>query len=389
MALTLYRNSKNFKPFFKYSIVGTIGTFIDLASLYFFVEYLDIPVIPASVLSFLLAVINNFLLNKSWTFKNRSSNYRKLFIKFLIVSVVGLLLTISSMYILVHVIGIWYMIAKALTSLIVLTWNFLGNKFWTFNLKPQNLGIAENFEHELSIIIPAYNEENRIKNTLLIINDYILEKNLNAEIIVVDDGSGDKTVEVVRHYMEKIKNLKIILLEKNSGKGYAVKKGIDESRGKYILFTDADNSTPIEEFEKLFTELKKTNSEIAIGSRYLSDSKVKIAQPKYRILIGRMGNILIRIFLIDGIKDTQCGFKLFTHAAAREIFSLQKVRRFGFDMEALVIAASLGHKIIEVPVSWFNSSESRVRPIKDAFITLKDLVYIKLNVLSGRYRIEK
>ncbi len=105
--------------------------------------------------------------------------------------------------------------------------------------------------------------------------------------------------------------------------------------------------------------------------------------------MGRMGNILIRIFLIDGIKDTQCGFKLFTHEAAREIFSLQKVRRFGFDMEALVVASSLGHKIIEVPVSWFNSAESRVRPIKDAFITLKDLVYIKLNLLSGRYRVEK
>ncbi len=379
----------NFKPFFKYSIVGVMGTFIDLASLYFFVEYLHIAVIPASVLSFLLAVVNNFLLNKSWTFRNRSSNYRKLFIKFLIVSVIGLLLTVSSMYVLVHVIGIWYMIAKALTSLVVLTWNFLGNKLWTFSIKHRDLEIPENFEYELSIIIPAYNEENRIKNTLLIIGDYIFEKNLNAEIIVVDDGSKDRTIEVIKHYQSKIKNLKLITLEKNYGKGYAVKRGIDESKGKYILFTDADNSTPIEEFEKLFGKLKRTDAQIAIGSRYLSDSKVKIAQPKYRILMGRMGNILIRIFLIDGIKDTQCGFKLFTHEAAREIFSLQKVRRFGFDMEALVVASSLGHKIIEVPVSWFNSAESRVRPIKDAFITLKDLVYIKLNLLSGRYRVEK
>ena len=223
----------------------------------------------------------------------------------------------------------------------------------------------------------------------MIISDYIFEKNLNTEIIVVDDGSKDRTTEVIKHYQGKIKNLKLIALGKNYGKGYAVKKGIDESKGKYILFTDADNSTPIEEFEKLFKELKENDAQIAIGSRYLSDSKVKIAQPRYRILMGRMGNILIRIFLIDGIKDTQCGFKLFTHEAAREIFSLQKVRRFGFDMEALVVASSLGHKIIEVPVSWFNSAESRVRPIKDAFITLKDLVYIKLNLLSGRYRVEK
>lgn len=376
--------SKEFKPFFKYAFVGIMGTFIDLAALYLLVEYARLEVIPASIVSFLLAVINNFILNKIWTFQNKSTNYRKLFIKFLIVSVVGLLLTIACMYILVHVIKIWYMFAKIITSIIVLTWNFLGNKFWTFKIKNQNISAPE-LKFDLSIIIPAYNEENRIKSTLIVIANYIKDENLNAEIIIVDDGSTDNTTKIVEEFQGKNKNISLIALARNYGKGFAVKKGVEASRGKYILFTDADNSTPIREFGKLYAALLKNNTQIAIGSRYLRDNSVKIKQPIYRVLLGRAGNLLIRAFLIDGIKDTQCGFKLFEHEAARNIFALQKIKRFGFDMEALAVAKNLGYQIIEVPVSWFNSSESRFRPIKDALITLKDLIYIKLNFWSGRY----
>lgn len=379
---------KESKPFFKYAIVGITGTFIDLAALYLLVEYGRMEVITASVISFLLAVVNNFILNKAWTFQNKSTNYRKLFIKFLIVSIVGLLLTIVCMYILVHMAKIWYMFAKAITSIIVLTWNFLGNKFWTFRIKNQNITIPE-FKFNLSIIIPAYNEENRIKSTLLVINQYIEEKNLNAEIIVVNDGSNDSTNKVVENFQEKHAKIFLIDLAKNYGKGFAIKKGIEASRGKYILFADADNSTPIEEFEKLHAALLQNNAQIAVGSRYLRDDSVKIKQPLYRIMLGRVGNLLIRTFLIDGIKDTQCGFKLFEHKAARNIFAMQKVKRFGFDMEALAVAKNLGYKIIEIPVSWFNSAESRFRPIKDALITLKDLVYIKLNFWSGRYNYDE
>jgi len=292
------------------------------------------------------------------------------------------------MHVLVNVLGLWYMLAKILSSGIVLTWNFLGNKLWTFKIRIKELYIPEAFDFELSIIIPAYNEANRIKSTLLIINDYILRNKLSAEIIVVSDGSKDNTNELVETYKKTIKNLKLITYKSNKGKGYAIKMGIEASRGEYILFTDADNSTPIEELDKLFRVLKQNHADLVIGSRYLPNSDVKIKQSPWRVFIGRMGNILISIFLIDEIKDTQCGFKLFTHQAAKEIFSMQKVKRFGFDMEILVIAKLLGYKIIESPVSWFNSSESRVRPIKDVFITLKDLFYIKLNLWSGRYSSE-
>lgn len=383
--MTLSEIIQKFKPFIKYAIVGVLGTAIDLGALYLLVEYALMDVILASVLSFLLAVVNNFLLNKAWTFRNKSKNYRKLFIKFLIVSLVGLLLTIFCMQLLVNVAHIWYMLAKVITSLVVLSWNFLGNKFWTFSIKQKENQTIEESIYDLSIVIPAYNEENRIKNTLLSIQDYISSNKINAEIIVVNDGSKDSTVEVVKSYQSKIPNLKVIDLGKNCGKGAAVKQGVMASRGKLILFTDADNSTPIEEFGKLQKKLLENNAQIAIGSRYLQDSSVKIKQPMYRIFLGRAGNLLIRIFLIDGLRDTQCGFKLFTSVAAKNIFRFQKVTRFGFDMEALVVAGYLGYEIVEVPVSWFNSAESRVRPIKDAIITLKDLVYIKLNLWSGRY----
>lgn len=376
---------KNFRPFFKYCLVGVAGTFIDLASLYVFVEYFLIPVIPATALSFLLAVTNNFIFNKIWTFKNKSRNYRKLYIKFLIVSTIGLGLTLTSMHVMVNIIGIWYMFAKAMTSLIVLTWNFLANKMWTFRLTQKSITLPDQFPFELSIIIPAFNEANRIKNTLLVIRDFLEEQKINAEIIVVNDGSTDKTSEVVEKFKKKMPDLKLINLTKNSGKGFAVRKGVEAGNGKLILFADADNSTPIEEFDKLLNRMKETSAKIAIGSRYLHDSNIQIKQPTYRILMGRVGNFLIRLVLIDSIKDTQCGFKLFENHVAKEIFSFQKIKRFAFDMEALVIANNMDYKIVEVPVSWFNSPESRVRPIRDSLRTLRDLVYIKLNLWSGRY----
>ena len=376
---------KNFKPFVKYCIVGGSGTILDVASLYFFVDFLSLPVMLGTFLSFVLAVTNNFILNKIWTFKNKSKNYKKLYVKFLIVSVIGLMITLGLMYIFVFLLSIWYIVAKLLTSAIVLVWNFLANKLWTFRIKSRKKFEKEEFDYYVSVIIPAYNEENRIKETLERINNFIKGKNWAAEIIVVDDGSRDNTVDIVKSYKEGIDNLKVIELVQNRGKGFAVKSGIGEARGEYIVFTDADNSTPIEEFDKLFNNLKESSVDVAIGSRYLKNSNVEIKQPRYRVILGRIGNLLIKSFLIDGIEDTQCGFKLFRNHAAKDIFFLQRVKRFGFDMEVLVIAKNLGYKVSEIPVSWFNSSDSRLRPVRDGIITLKDLIFIKANLWLGVY----
>jgi len=374
---------KEFIVFIKYSTVGIIGTALDVGSLYVFVDILHIPVLVAAAMSFTLAVVNNFILNKFWTFGHAGRNVRKQFIKFFIVSIVGLVLTEICMVFFVYLLGIWYIAAKLMTSAIVLMWNFLANKNWTFTDTVHTFAPLDRYDFDLTIVVPAYNEEKRIGGTLDAIHRYFDHKSMTREIIVVDDGSDDDTVGVVNALKGKIYDLRCIRLSANHGKGYAVKAGVERSRGEYILFTDADNSTPIEEFEKFHPLL--SSAEVVIGSRYMAESDVKIKQPKYRILLGRLGNFLIRVFLFDDIRDTQCGFKAFQHRAARELFRRMKVNRFGFDIELLSIAYLLKYTVCEIPVSWYNSPESRIRPIKDALKTFFELVYIKLNLLSGRY----
>ncbi len=374
---------KNSTVILKYSLIGTMGTLIDIGGLFILVNYLKLPVLVAATISFLLAVVNNYIFNKNWTFKSSSSNNRKLFIKFLIVHCIGLSINLFGMFIFVNIFSIWYIFSKIIVTGFVMTWNFLANKLWTFRFKDRELkNIQENFY--LSLIIPAFNEEKRISKTIKAVSGYFQKKGFSVEIIVVDDGSTDKTADIVRSFTDL--NIKLISLTKNSGKGFAIRKGIESASGSYILFTDADNSTPIEEFDK-FLDIIKCNPgiDILMGSRYIDKSSIIIKQSKYRIFISRLGNFFIQLFLLDGVKDTQCGFKLFKADAARDIFNFQKVKRFGFDIEAIVVAKNLGYKFQEVPVAWLNAEGSRLRPIKDALITAKDLIYIKLNLWSGRY----
>jgi dolichyl-phosphate beta-glucosyltransferase len=375
---------RQFLPFIKYCIVGALGTFLDLATVYFLVEFFALNPLYAAVAGFLLAVINNFILNKSWTFKNTSTNYRKLWIKFLLVSLGGLVITLGLMAFLIEILGVYYLLAKAMTSIFVLLWNFFANKYWTFRTHEQFIHLPENYKYEYSIVIPAFNEAERIEKTLHKIAQFIEQNTLKAEIIVVNDGSSDTTAEIVYDKEDEITNLTLVNNRENNGKGFAVMTGIEASRGKYILMTDADNSTPIEELLELSKHIDR--NEVVIGSRYLPHSQVHISQPKHRVMMGRMGNVLIRLFLLENIFDTQCGFKLFQHHAAKEIFARQKVMRFAFDIEALTIAKGLDYSIAEVPVSWFNCENSRVRPIRDAFRTLIDIAYIKMNLWSGRYK---
>ncbi len=374
---------QEYAVFFKYAVVGCIGTALDLGTLYIFVGLLHLHLLLSTAMSFVLAVINNFLLNKYWTFQNKSANIRKQFIKFLIVSVLGLFLTEACMAFFVYVLNIWYMAAKLITSGLVLAWNFLANKYWTFKDRIFYIPKIEKYDYDVSIIIPAYNEEGRIEATLRAIHRFFHGKPLTRQVIVVNDGSRDNTAEVLDVLREEITDLTVISNSPNRGKGYAVKKGVEASRGEYILFADADNATPIEEFEKFYPLLK--NNKVVIGSRYLSESNVVVGQPWYRVLIGRIGNMLIQFLLLEGVRDTQCGFKAFQHEAAREIFSRMRINGFGFDIEILSIARLLNFPVREVPVSWFNSSESRIRPLRDAIRTFGELVYIKLNLWGGRY----
>ncbi len=366
----------------KFLIVWVSSTLVDVWFLFVFVDFFEIPLFFWIILSFLLAVLNWFIWNKFWTFRDKSVKYKRQFTKFLFVSTGGLLLTLCFMYFFTSILSIHYIISKLLTSAIVVVWNFLLNKYWTFKIKTHKFKEKKSFDLKYSVIIPAYNEEKRLPNTLKKIDQFLKNKNYKYEILVVDDGSSDNTVKVTEKL--KIKNLKIIKNLKNKWKWYSVKNWVLNSSWEYILFTDADNSTPIEELDKLE---KYTNKyDIIIGSRYCENAEVKITQPKLRQRIWRLSNIIIRYFLIDWIIDTQCWFKLFKHNVAKKIFPLQKINGWWFDMEILLAGKSMWFKIKEVPVSWYNSEFSRMRPIRDTFKTFLELLFIKVNYWFDGYK---
>lgn len=240
---------------------------------------------------------------------------------------------------------------------------------------------------KLSIVIPAFNEVRRLPVTLASISEYLDLSGLNAEVIVVDDGSTDGTADAVRNLPGAGMPPHIVGFEGNRGKGAAVKEGMLTATGDYVLFMDADNSTDITEVEKLLSVAVNDKIPVVIGSRYLHEDSIKIKQPWYRVFVSRWGNRLIRHTILPGVIDTQCGFKLFTRDAAQEIASRLTMDRFSFDMELLVIAHNLGYQIREVPVNWYDTPGTRLRPIKSSFQTLKDLIRIKYNVMRGRYKV--
>lgn len=235
----------------------------------------------------------------------------------------------------------------------------------------------------LSVIIPTYNEERRIGKTLATIRNFLNKKDYNYEILVVDDGSSDTTKEIVNIIAEGWPQLKIMVNSVNRGKGSVVKQGVLNATGKYILFTDADNATPIEQVDKLLEYVGKYP--IVIGSRHCPGAKIHIPQSRHRIFLSRASNLLIRLMTVPGIYDTQCGFKLFERNAGQNIFSNVRLDRFGFDFELLVIANHLGYKFKEVGIEWYNDPESKVRAGREAIRTLKDLIKVKINLLKGTY----
>jgi dolichyl-phosphate beta-glucosyltransferase len=237
----------------------------------------------------------------------------------------------------------------------------------------------------LSIVIPAYNEQRRLGPSLGLLRAYLRRARLQAEVLVVDDGSTDATASIVRGLARRWKALRLVPLGRNQGKGAAVRAGMLAARGGRILFTDADLSTPMDELPALMARLDG-GADIAVGSRALNRSLVSVSQPLYRVLAGRSFNVLVQLLSVPGIQDTQCGFKLFTAPAAKRLFARQQVPRFGFDVEALFLARRAGYRIAEVPVHWVNSPETKVRPIRDGARAFLDLALIRLYDWQGRYR---
>ncbi len=239
----------------------------------------------------------------------------------------------------------------------------------------------------ISIVLPAYNEEKNIKTVVEKILNFFTSKGTPHEIIIVDDGSTDNTAAISKALTKKNPAVQMVMHEYNQGKGAAVQSGMRLASGELIFFLDADGSTPVEEIEKLIPYF--TAYEVVIGSRYLKDSAILIKQPWYRVALGRLGNTLIQRILLPGIQDTQCGCKGFQKQAAHAIFSRQRTKGWGFDMEILALSRALGYRIKEVAVSWHDTRDrmSRFRPFKDAIKTLYELVHIKTNLIRDRYRL--
>jgi dolichyl-phosphate beta-glucosyltransferase len=235
----------------------------------------------------------------------------------------------------------------------------------------------------ISVIIPAYNEAVRISSTLTRMDEYLRGRFRDFELIVVNDGSSDNTEDVVRSAMTTIPSIKYAGYEKNRGKGYAIRRGIALSRGDIVLISDADLSTPIEEVEKLLLRYQG-GYDVVIGSRGLEESSIMVRQPWWREFMGKTFNRLVRMLLLTEFRDTQCGFKLFNGAIARELFGRTTIDRFAYDVEILSLGMKAGYRISEVPVQWFNSPGSRVRPLRDSFQMAKDLIRIRLRNSGGR-----
>ena len=238
---------------------------------------------------------------------------------------------------------------------------------------------------KLSVIIPAYNEEQRISDTLKNLDGYLEKQSYDYEIVVVVNNSHDKTYEIVKQLeattVQKATAMNLV----EGGKGNAVKRGIlEKASGDIVLFMDADNATPISEVEK-FLPFFEQGFDVVIGSRYTNPFLVKHKQTLYRVVLSRMSNVLIQLLAVPGIKDTQLGFKAFTGKAAKEIFSRVTVLRWGFDMEVLTIARDRGFKIKEVGVSWTEHGGSHV-PLKAYIQSFMDLIHIKIKQLSGIYK---
>ena len=246
--------------------------------------------------------------------------------------------------------------------------------------------MTEDAAPKLSLVIPAYNEDPCLRDTLEKSIAYLAARDYASEIVVVDDGSADGTHGIAQEFKDAAVPVKAVRIEENRGKGFCVRTGmLDHAKGAYRVFYDADASTPIEELEKLWP-LFEDGADIVIGSRSIAGSDIQVRQAWYRERMGRILNLKLRFLGITRFRDTQCGFKGFSAAACAVVFTRQTIERFSFDAELLYIAGKHGLRIDEAPIRWLNCPHSRLHPILDSAQMFFDLLKIRVRDFSGRYR---
>jgi dolichyl-phosphate beta-glucosyltransferase len=236
----------------------------------------------------------------------------------------------------------------------------------------------------LSVVIPAYNEAQRLPRTLKAVLAYLSRQDYEWEVAVVDDGSTDKTADIVRAATVHERRVRLLQYGANRGKGYAVRYGMTHANGEYCLFMDADNSTTIDHAAE-FLPYFAMGFDVVIGSRDVAGANIAVHQPWWKEKLGDLGNLWIRAWALPGVKDTQAGFKIFSGAATQDVFPRLTLDRWGFDVEALAVARSLGYKIAERPIRWVNDSESKVSP-RAYLEVLWEVIKVRLNLWRGVYK---
>lgn len=236
---------------------------------------------------------------------------------------------------------------------------------------------------KLSVVIPAYNEEQRLPESLPEIIRFVQQQDYTIEVIVVDDGSADRTAEIVREFQAQAPFVELIQVE-HGGKGHAVKAGMLRACGDYLFLCDSDLSMPIAEVNKFLPSVVG-EYDVAIASREVAGAR-RYHEPAYRHLMGRVFNLVVRLLAVHGIHDTQAGFKCFRRGAAQEIFRLQTIKGWGFDVECLFIAQRRGMRVVEVPINWYYKERSQIRPFQDTYRMLVEVLKVRINACRGVYR---
>lgn len=250
---------------------------------------------------------------------------------------------------------------------------------------PASAGSPSKFQ--LSIIVPSFNEQLRLPASLEKIAAYVNASRRSTEVLVVDDGSTDRTAEVAASFGDRIAHLRVLKNGENRGKGYSVRHGMQEAFGETVLFSDADLSAPIEEADKLLAQMDRYD--VAIGSRAMDRSLIKVHESAFREFAGIIFNKIVRIVLRLPFVDTQCGFKAFRRERCRIIFEQQRIERFGFDPELLYLARHHGLKAVEIPVRWSHSPATKINMMRDSIQMFVDVFTIRWNAIMGRYRKRK
>jgi dolichyl-phosphate beta-glucosyltransferase len=378
-------------------IGGVSGTGLDLGVLVVLVGR-HVPIPLATFIAALAGAATSFTLNKYVAFRDRSPLGLGQIVRFDLVAVVGALLVAAAMK-LATANGVPLVAAKlACAALVFAIWTFPAQRHLVFPAKPKNAGrlppVAVTLKRslamsnpalvDLSLVIPAFNEERRLLPTLERLHAHLSAQPLSYEILVVDDGSRDKTCEVVEAAAATLPNVILVRQRPNRGKGAAVRRGMLAAHGRIRVMWDADSSMPPEELPRLLAPIVAERAEIAIGSRYAEGAKT-VKQPRYRVLWSRLCNKVIQRWLVPRVLDTQCGFKAFTSDAARSLFASATIDGWAFDLEILALAHRRGFALEEVGVAWKDDERSRVNPFTDFWKVIREALTIRRNLDRGVY----